>query len=312
MIQIFGAGVAGTYLYHLFEQNGYKANIFDVRSSVDCRCAWGIIYSEAKELYSRIGVDIDDYLLSKPECVVVNGVVLKNKNIVTFDKKKLLRDLWVDFKKIENPELIIDATGTSRAFLPPIKQDRLFPTIQYLEKQKIEENIYILAKNTGYSWAFPLGNNMWHVGAGALSLEDANELVRKLREKYGFKSCEAECSCLAKIRMLPPSKCRPFIYQNVCGVGEAIGCVSGAGEGNVPALISSKVLFGCIERNKLGEYENCIVKELEWLEVEQKFVEAMLNKKRFSMLRLLPKIVKFERERTVEHSVETIRSILGI
>ena len=71
-VQIYEAGISGSYLYHLLNQNGFEVSIYDVRNKPDCRCAWGFSYSETKELYKEIGIDIDEFLLSKPKYVVVN------------------------------------------------------------------------------------------------------------------------------------------------------------------------------------------------------------------------------------------------
>ncbi|MET1124251.1 MAG: NAD(P)/FAD-dependent oxidoreductase [Archaeoglobaceae archaeon] len=310
MIQIFGAGIAGTFLYHLLSREGYEVSIHDVRSEVDCRCAWAIAYREAKELYKLIDVDIDDYVLVKPDFIVANGVYLKNKNAVVFDKKKLLEDLWTfEFRKTD-AELIVDATGAARAYLPPIENDRLLPTLQTLERHEAEENIYVYVTTRGYAWAFPLGDGRWHIGAGATGSSELRSLIEKLRRKYGFEERGNVCGCAAKVRMLPPSRCRPFVAANTVGVGEAIGCVSGAGEGNAPALISAKILFECLEN--LEVYENRILEEFEWIETEQKFVDAMLNGRKLEMLRLLPKIVEIERKRMVEHTVATMLKLLGL
>jgi len=64
------AEMAGSQPYNLLSDNGFKVSIYDVRSKVDCRCAWGFSYSETKELYKEIDINVDDYLLSKPEFVI--------------------------------------------------------------------------------------------------------------------------------------------------------------------------------------------------------------------------------------------------
>ncbi|MCS7121737.1 MAG: NAD(P)/FAD-dependent oxidoreductase [Archaeoglobaceae archaeon] len=309
MIQIYGAGVAGTYLYHLLTKEGYDVSIYDVRNDVDCRCAWAFAYKEAKELYSLIDLNVKDYVLSNPEYIYANGIPLKNKNIVILEKRRLLKDLWVKFEK-KDADLYIDATGSERAYLPKIKKDRLLPTIQFVEDHEKDENIYVHVSSKGYSWAFPLGNNRWHIGAGALNEGIAFELIKKLREKYEFDEKNVFCSCRGKVRMLPPSKCKPFVFEKIVGVGEAIGCVSGAGEGNVPSLISAKILFDSL--NCLEKYEDKILKELWWIEEEQKFVDAMLEGKKMQMLKILPKVVEFESKRTVEHTISTFLKIIGL
>ncbi len=312
MIQIFGAGIAGSYLYHLLGLNGYDASIFDVRGSVDCRCAWGIAYKEAKECYRDIGVNIDDYILVRPRHVIANGIRLRNKNIVIFDRKTLLEELWkgVSFER-RDADIIVDATGAARAVLPRI-EDRLLPTLQYIERHDAEEDIYVHVTRSGYAWAFPLGDGKWHIGAGAKSDEDLKPLIEELRRRYGFCDVDANCSCRAKVRMLPPSKCRPFVSGNVYGVGEAIGCVSGAGEGNAPSLISARIFFECLESRRLEEYEQRILSEFWWIEEEQRFVDAMLKGNVIGMLVRLPKIVKIESSRTVEHTLSVVKSLLGL
>ncbi|MCS7118600.1 MAG: NAD(P)/FAD-dependent oxidoreductase [Archaeoglobaceae archaeon] len=299
MIQIYGAGISGTFLYNYLIKKGYSANIFDFRKSPDCRCGWGIAYREAKELYSLIELNLDEFILVKPEKVVINGIELKNKGIATFDKLRLLSELWkgIEFKE-KKADLIVDATGAERAFLPKIKDDRLLPTMQFEERHEKEENIYIYFKRYGYAWAFPLGD-CWHIGAGSIEESEIPFLIKKLREKFGFEEKKNICSCKARIRMLPPSKCKPFVHCNVVGVGESIGCVSGAGEGNTPALKCSKILLECIE--KLENYEKMVLKEFKWIEMEQKFVESVF--KRFPAFHLLFKIIPYERKRLVCHSI---------
>lgn len=299
MIQIYGAGIAGTFLYNLLLKNGYRASIFEVRKSPDCRCGWGIAYREAKELYSEIDIEIDDFILTKPEKVLVNGLELRNKGIAIFDKLRLLEELWrnIEFKK-SDAEVIVDATGTKRAFLPKIAKDRLVPTLQFMERHEKDENIYIYFERHGYAWAFPLGE-YWHIGAGSIFENKIPELIEKLRVKFGFEKKESACSCSARIRMLPLSKCRPFVHNNVVGVGEAIGCVSGAGEGNAPSLKCAKILYDCIEN--LGIYENRVLKELSWVEREQRFLDSVFRG--IPAFHLLFKIIPNERKRLVEHSI---------
>ncbi|MEM0350227.1 MAG: NAD(P)/FAD-dependent oxidoreductase [Archaeoglobaceae archaeon] len=299
MIQIYGAGMAGTFLYNILIKNGYKVSLFDIRKSPDCRCGWGIAYDEAKKLYLKIDLNFDEFVLVRPKKVIVNGFEFKNKGIVTFDKQNLLSELWknLEFKESKS-EMIVDATGVARAFLPKIMNDRLIPTVQFKEKHEKEENIYIYFEKHGYAWAFPLGD-CWHIGAGSVDEDRIPELIRKLRSKFEFIEKDHECSCKAKIRMLPPSKCRPFIHNNVVGVGEAIGCVSGAGEGNVPALISARILFESLE--DLSSYEKRVLKELKWIEREQKFLDSVL--KGFPAFHLLFKIIPYESKRLVEHSI---------
>jgi len=308
-IQICGAGVAGTYLYLLL--NDFDVHIKDVRRKPDCRCAWGIAYSEAKELYKKVGLDLDDYVIARPGYVVANGLKIKNKNVVIFDKKRLLEDLWkqIEFRDVK-ADLYVDATGHKRALLPKIEKDRLYPTIQTIEEHDVDENIYVYARKTGYAWAFPLGNSKWHVGAGDATEMRTIELIEIFRQKYGFKGNSKICGCKARIRLLPPSKCRPFVSGNVVGVGESIGCVSGFGEGNAPALESAKILYECLIDNELHKYESKILKNFQWIEEEYKFVEAVQKDKKLTAFLELPKVLSVERGRSIDSPIKSVKYLI--
>ena len=309
-VQVCGAGMAGSYLYMLLSKD-FDVGIKDVRAEPDCRCAWGIAYKQAKKLYREIGIDLDEYVLLKPKYAVANGIKIKNRNIVIFDKKRLLEDLWeqIEFKEIR-ADLYVDATGYKRALLPKLN-DRLYPTIQMIEEHDAEENIYAYARRTGYAWAFPLGNNRWHIGAGDLNETRALELIERLRQEYGFDERDKICRCKSKIRILPPSKCRPFVSGNIVGVGEAIGCVSGLGEGNAPALESAKILYECLINDELGEYEKRILKEFKWIEEEHKFLEAIQSCKKFAVLLQLPRVINIEKRRSAEYSIKDLVCLIN-
>jgi flavin-dependent dehydrogenase len=290
-LQIFGAGIAGSFLYHLLQQHGFRTTIFDIRKFPECRCAWGVNYKDAKKLYRKIGVNIDDYVLSTPEHVIINSKFWINaKKFIIFDRKRLLLDLWkeMNFKKTR-ADIIVDATGFARAILPKLKKDSLYPTVQQKVRFKSEENIYILLGKTGYAWAFPLGNNQWHVGAGARSCEEIEYLFKEFKEMYNFdfKRNKGACACKAFVRMLPPEECKPIVWKNIYGIGEAVGCVSSLGEGNAPALQSAYIFFSCLVNDELNEYEKRLLEEMKWITLQQRFLERFRNEKYLSALFLL-------------------------
>jgi len=309
-ILVYGAGISGSFLYLLLGRD-FEVGVKDVRSSPDCRCAWGTVYGEAKALYRMVGINFDEYVLVKPEAAIVNGVRLRNVGIVTFDRRRLLRDIWrgINFRETK-ADLIVDATGCERAFLPKIKNDELYSTIQFLERHKIEEDLLIYMRRTGYAWAFPLGDHLWHVGAGEKSSVGALELLQTFRKKYGFKEKNKVCSCTGKVRLLPPSECKPLLDGNIVGVGEAIGCVSGFGEGNVPSLRSAKILYECLKENRLNEYENRIIREFKWIENEHKLVRQLQAGKKLTALHPLFKVIFTEAKRTVSPSLDALKYLI--
>ncbi|RLI42476.1 NAD(P)/FAD-dependent oxidoreductase, partial [Candidatus Bathyarchaeota archaeon] len=204
----------------------------------------------------------------------------------------------------------VDATGTERAFLPRIRDDEIYFTLQSLKKHRIEEDIFIYVRRTGYAWAFPLGDNLWHVGVGEKSMREAMRLLRLLRRKYGFEEKRSLCHCRSRVRLMPPSKCMPFLHGSVVGVGEAIGCISGFGEGNLPALQSAKILYECIMSNRLGEYERRILSEFKWIEEEHELVRWAQSNRKKGRLRMAPRVISIFTRRALVPTPKTFRDVI--
>ena len=91
----------------------------------------------------------------------------------TIDKPRLLRDLTRDVtvqrrdlkqEEAEQYDLIVDATGIARAFLPPCSSDLTLPTLQHRiavepnGKGRLEAGVYGNdVPGLGYLWVFPIG-----------------------------------------------------------------------------------------------------------------------------------------------------------
>jgi len=309
-IQIYGAGMSGSFLYMLLRDH-HEVRSIDVRVRPPCECAWEIPYDGAKRLYSLIGVDFEDYVLSRPKHIVINGIAFRNMRLVLFDRRRLLRDLWreLEFGELK-PDLSVDATGTERAFLPRIKNDEIYFTLQSLEKHRIEEDIFIYVRRTGYAWAFPLGDNLWHVGVGEKSMQEAIKLLRLLRGKYGFEEKRSLCRCRSHVRLMPPSRCMPILHGSVVGVGEAIGCISGFGEGNLPALQSAKILYECIMSDRLGDYEREILRKFKWIEEEHELVRWAQSKRKTGRLRMALRAISVFARRALFPTPKTFRDAI--
>jgi len=309
-IQIYGAGMSGSFLYMLLRDH-HEVRVIDVRVRPPCECAWEIPYDGAKRLYSLIGVDFEDYVLSRPKYIVINGIAFMNVRLVLFDRRRLLRDLWreLEFGELK-PDLSVDATGTERALLPKIKNDEIYFTLQSLEKHRIEEDIFIYLRRTGYAWAFPLGDNLWHVGVGEKSMQEAIKLLRLLRGKYGFEEKRSLCQCRSHVRLMPPSRCMPFLHGSVVGVGEAIGCISGFGEGNLPALQSAKILYECIMSDRLGDYEREILREFKWIEEEHELVRWAQTKRKTGRSRMALRAISVFARRALFPTPKTFRDAI--
>ncbi|OYT65949.1 dehydrogenase [Candidatus Bathyarchaeota archaeon ex4484_205] len=311
-IQIYGAGIAGSFL-HILLSRDFKTYVKDVRKEPDCICAWGTIYQEARELYREIGVNFDEYILARPRHIIINNIMLRNVGFVTFDRRRLLHDLWSQLRFGEKEaDIVIDATGYERALLPKVAEDNLYPTIQFLEKHNIEEDVFIYIRRVGYAWAFPLGNHIWHVGAGGKNISITKRLLKDLRRKYEFDNGTGSvCSCRGWVRLLPPSRCKPFIYENIVGVGEAIGCVSSFGEGNIPALRSAQILYESLREDRLEKYEERILREFKWIEMEHKFVNRIQRGRKMAVLHLLPIVLYIESRRIAKPPRDLFRHLMS-
>ena len=281
-VQIYGAGIGGSFLYHLLNKEGFEVKIFERRKAPSCHCAWGI-NKKSKKLYRKISVSLDEFVISKPEYAVVNNKIwVRCRDFVIFDRVKLLSFLWkeMNFGKVERPEVVIDATGTERAVLPKINQDSLWPTFQKRVRAKnLEENVYITLGKTGYGWIFPLSEREFHIGAGARDKGEALSLLSTLEKTFKPEVVREICSCVSRVRMLSPARCRPIARKNIYGIGEAVGCVNSLGEGNYPSLKSAWIFYTCLANGKLKEYEKILLRKMKDIHLHQEFLSNLIEGK---------------------------------
>jgi flavin-dependent dehydrogenase len=250
MIKIAGLGISGIYLYNRLRNSGFDVSGFDPRrDDYYIPCGYATNEFKMSEYMSKINIDFDGYILSRAENITFagnnfTGKILKSSGLCTFDKNRLEADARKNIKKeiIEQKkdDIIIDATGISRAFLGRYQHDIQYRTLEYLTEYSDypEFYFYFLPGGNGYFWSFPLGNK-FHVGIGSRYLEGLSML-----KKYKYTKVTSR-----NIRMAPLFD---SVYNgNVVGVGEAIGTVSPiTGEGILPSIKSAEILFNCI--NKYG------------------------------------------------------------
>jgi hypothetical protein len=144
-IAIAGAGIAGGYLATLLEQKGISPDVFDGRdpgTRCGCRsCGWGAP-RRIQTYLTEAGFDLDNYLLESMARVNFDGLVASTP-LCTFDKPRLIRDVTQRIRLItqdlgpgraEGYDVVVDATGIQRAFLPPCRSDLILPTLQHRVK----------------------------------------------------------------------------------------------------------------------------------------------------------------------------------
>ncbi|MGD2127426.1 MAG: hypothetical protein PVG99_15215, partial [Desulfobacteraceae bacterium] len=223
--------------------------------------------------------DPEKYILEHCDHFAMDDVLLRG-DLMTFDKPEVVKDLLqgadirYDRLDITAYDRVIDATGISRAWLPPIKKDILLPCVQ--RRVQTDETLENRIKfgGIGYAWCFPLADHGYHIGYGSLA-GDPNCALRKLGWLPDKPNWNVLCSCKGKIRLTGPHDSLPFVADGVWGVGEAIGCVAPlAGDGVVSGMKSVKIILEHWDDPE--GYTKTILKEFEWMKKERAVIDKLL------------------------------------
>lgn len=284
-IAIAGAGMTGAYLYRLLSMKGVPVDLFDPASKTKCGltpCAWGTSRGFHEQV-KNCGLDPESYVLERPGHVWIDDVRIK-ADLMTFDKPGMIRDLLQGARiRKEAPDLtfydrVVDATGSSRAFLPPLKQDFLLPCVQYRVKtdRKLENRVRLTG--VGYAWCFPLSEDEYHIGCGSLRNGPGEAL--KALGWLDPDRMHIVCSCAANIRLTGPKQALPFVAkvtpEGIWGVGEAVGCVAPlAGDGIVTGMGTVQLLLRHWDDPEA--YTAALLREYSWMEDERKVVDRLLS-----------------------------------
>ncbi|NJD53654.1 MAG: NAD(P)/FAD-dependent oxidoreductase [Candidatus Methanoperedens sp.] len=281
-IAIAGAGISGAYLYRLLRNRGFDdVTLFEQEQphKTSCGispCAWGTS-SGFEQLLEDTGLDPAKYVRMRFDHIIMDEMKIK-AYAQTFDKPLLISDLLHGASverspvKIAEYDRVIDATGISRAYLPRIKNDMILPCVQYRIRSAESLGMSIKITRTGYAWIFPISRNEYHIGAGSLVIEPHN-ILKNLNWIKGDKR-EVLCGCAGKVRLTAPRSSMPYIFHNIWGVGETIGCVAPlAGEGIIPGMRSAQIL---VENwDDPSAYEHAIQKEFAWMEDERRVMDRL-------------------------------------
>jgi len=246
-LRIIGAGISGSF-FHALAKDGYDLKIYDKAPARRGHgCAWGVAESRIDNWLRIAGLNYKDYVMSRCDTLVINGVPIKIDNLIIIDKPQLLEDLVptksvihqnVDCFRSTSKNLMVNATSI------PLGEYNAMATKQHkIKTHGFKENtvyIYISPKHVGYSWLFPLDSSgeEWHFGAGCTN-DDPVVLLEKFIEKYKLKMNERVCLCDRSINVVNPDK--NILYkENIVSIGEAAGVVPPlSGEGIIPSLESA-------------------------------------------------------------------------
>lgn len=268
MIQIYGLGVAGSYLFRRLKNEGIEVDAYDPkRSSYYLPCGYATNENLLTEYLSRVGLDASDYILSRARSVSFAGnnfseIKFNSRGMCTIDKKRLEEDLTGGYPagrpfNLENAFIRVDATGISRALLGKHSNDYTMYAKEYLTPSATHDDFYFyfFKRGHGYFWEFPLGDK-FHVGAGSDSIDMIDERL---------SSYEKEIQTGRRIRLTPLFD--SVGNGNIIGIGEAVGTVSPiSGEGIIPSIKSAEMLFQSIKNNSdveniRDEYRSSLVKQ---------------------------------------------------
>ncbi len=230
---------------------------------------------------------------------------IRLKGLCTYDKIGLIHDMadgcevhYGVAPKLEDLEkefdLIIDATGFYRPYLPKIKKDFFLPTYQYKVKYEDEvpiDDFYVrpFPGMTGYFWYFPLGKKIAHIGAGDYKKQHVEE-TNKFFKKYGGQVTK---TVGRPIRLATPDLCEPFYHGKVVGVGESIGTVYPLlGEGIIPSMICADLFV-----KNLGNNEQYRKDVLDYFAIYSKVLNFIKSKMKgeFSLAKQFRELFKIYR-----------------
>lgn len=310
-IAVVGIGVAGAYLMNrLGDMHDVQVTGFErmPEEQHDAVCAWATCENVMSGLARNCGLNFDDYVLHDGRHMKVDvgaeHVDLKLKGMVSYDKLKLIQDMIkgteIKFGRAPRKEelepdydLIIDATGFHRNYLPRLQNELWIPCVQYKVKYKPGrepfDDFYLKAfpSMTGYFWYFPLGNGYAHVGAGDFA-KGHNQFVDEFLKKH---ECEALKKVGRPVRISPPASCEPFTDgRKTVGVGESIGTVFALlGEGIIPSTWCADLFVQ--NMHDLQAYHDAVLEKFRVYSLIFKFVQLKIQGK-FSMVKNAGDMIK--------------------
>ena len=310
-IAVVGIGVAGSYLLARLKKDhevvGYERMTEEKHDSI---CAWGTIKNKMIELCSKADIDFEKHVIHDGKNLYIEmsnhqRFDIRLKGLCTYDKIGLIHDMadgcevhYGVAPKLEDLEkefdLIIDATGFYRPYLPKIKKDFFLPTYQYKVKYEDEvpiDDFYVrpFPGMTGYFWYFPLGKKIAHIGAGDYKKQHVEE-TNKFFKKYGGQVTK---TVGRPIRLATPDLCEPFYHGKVVGVGESIGTVYPLlGEGIIPSMICADLFV-----KNLGNNEQYRKDVLDYFAIYSKVLNFIKSKMKgeFSLTKQFRELFKIYR-----------------
>lgn len=299
-IAVVGIGVAGAYLMNRLNDDHDNHVIGFERMPQhqhDAVCAWATCENVMAGLAKNCGLNFHDYILHDGKHMQVNlgdkgGVDIKLKGMVSYDKLQLIQDMikGTEIKFGRAPrkdelepdfDMIIDATGFHRNYLPRLPNELWIPCVQYKVRyaagKEPFDDFYLRSfpSMSGYFWYFPLGNGYAHIGAGDF-MKDHNRSVDEFLNRH---KCEVIKKVGRPVRLTPPSNCEPFTDgRKSVGVGESIGTVYPLlGEGIIPSTWCAELFVKNLQ--DIPAYREAVLKRFKIYSLVFKFIQLKISGK---------------------------------
>ncbi len=277
--------MSGAYLYRRLINDGFQdIDLYDARKSNRCGCrpcAWG--FAPIKETYDLISkvTEPERFELQRSEKISFDGIDIRS-HMLTINKPALIKELIGDAEvkegliDLNRYDRVIDATGLSRAYLPPIENDQIAQCIQYRVRSDEPLGFWFKTSSVGYEWCFPLGGNEYHIGIGSLKADVG--AYRPVKDKDGQDlSVQTLCRCHSGVRLTAPYYSQPLVKdQKIVGIGESIGAVAPlASDGNLYAMQCGEMLLE--NWDDLDRYSKLVLKRYDWMRRERKGLERLME-----------------------------------
>ena len=304
-IAVVGIGVAGAYLMNrLSDDHDNRIVGFErmPQNEHDAVCAWATCENVMAGLSKNCGLDFENYILHDGKHMRVDlgakaGVDIRLKGMVSYDKLRLIQDMIrgteIRFGRAPRKEeleqdfdIIIDATGFHRNYLPRIENEMWIPCVQYKVRyaagKEPFDDFYLRSfpSMSGYFWYFPLGNGYAHIGAGDF-MKKHNSFVDEFLRSH---ECEVMKKVGRPVRLTPPASCEPFTDgKKSVGVGESIGTVYPLlGEGIIPSTWCAELFVKNI--HDLQAYRRAVLERFRIYSLVFRFIQLKIAGK-FSLVK---------------------------
>lgn len=281
-IAIIGDGIGGRSMYRFLEiDNLHDVEIFGEKHHTRCGispCGWGVYTPDFYAAHNWLDLPVTTHIKTFTRLQVSD--VEFPCDLTTFDKPAFLDQMCpAENIRYDHPgvpsdyDLMIDATGTARAVLPPIRNDLVSGCIQGRYRVGATDRIAVnTSVATAYSWTFPISDTDVHIGE--LTSVQGLSNIDKARELAGANIGNLICECKSKTRRITPMYCDPIVHRNIVGIGESVGCISPiCCAGVIPAIRSARLLAGYIDN--LPAYEKILLHDFAYLDREVKILEKL-------------------------------------